>query len=119
MRIPPLTAACITVAAALAAPASGDAASGDGTCQTRGVNGMVAAVLCPPGLSLEQWKAAGVAACVDRKPCGAWIWVDPAAVPAVIPEKHDDLSPEAVRNAKAIWINETGRLLVLDKKTSK
>jgi len=84
-------------------------------CEPRGTNGMVSLLLCPAGLEPAEWKAAGEAVCGDRKPCGAWIWEDAAKVPAEAPERHDLIPQENVLAAKAIWVNEAGELMVLEK----
>ncbi len=83
-------------------------------CEARGHNGMVTLVLCPSGLDQDAWKDAGVAACGDRLPCGAWIWQDEAAMPTEAPDAHDKLAPEQVRSAVAIWVSEAEKLLILD-----
>lgn len=85
------------------------------SCEGQGSNGMVTVVLCPPGLDIEAWKTAGIAACEDREPCGAWIWDDVAMIPVDIPERHDQLPAESVQSAKAIWVNETTELMILEK----
>lgn len=107
--------ALAAAAAFFALPALAEEAPATGQCRTVATNGMVAAVLCPKGQTLEQWKAAGIAACGDRKPCGAWIWDDADAVPAALPAKHEELGADAVRRAKSIWINETGKMVILEK----
>lgn len=83
-------------------------------CEPKGSNGMVTLVLCPAGLDQTAWKDAGVAACDERMPCGAWIYEDATAMPETAPERHDLLKPEEVRAAKAIWINERSELMVLE-----
>ena len=90
----------------------------DNTCEAKGTNGMVTLVLCPPGLDQEAWKAAGEAACGTRKPCGAWIWDEVSNVPLITPDSHDKLPKNAVRSAKAIWVNEQESLMVLDKQSN-
>ncbi len=87
-------------------------------CEMRGTNGMVTAVLCPAGLAGEDWKAAGEAACADRRPCGAWIWDDAAAIPATLPDSHDALPVEAITAAVAIWVAEDQSLITLERVTS-
>jgi hypothetical protein len=51
-------------------------------------------------------------------PCGAWIWDESANVPLIAPDSHDKLSKKAVQTAKAIWVNETQSLMVIDKQTN-
>ena len=84
------------------------------TCEARGTNGMVTLVLCPPGSSLEEMQQAGAAACGDRKLCGAWIWTDPADVPAEVPDGHDKLTPEQITSSSGVWSNETQEFITLD-----
>lgn len=84
-------------------------------CEDKGTNGMVTLLLCPEGLSQEEFAQEGRAACGGRKPCGAWIWVDLAAVPAEAPDSHDKLPQAAVASAVAIWVNETQQLVVLER----
>lgn len=100
--------------ALIAAPAMAQ----DSQCEAKGTNGMVTLVLCPPGLDEEAWKTAGTEACGARMPCGAWIWDDSANVPLIAPDSHDKLSKKAVQTAKAIWVNETQSLMVIDKQTN-
>ncbi|MEX0339050.1 MAG: hypothetical protein AB3N11_08435 [Arenibacterium sp.] len=100
---------------AVLAAAATPALAQDTTCEPKGTNGMVTLVLCPPGLDQEAWKAAGEAACGLRRPCGAWIWDERTNVPVVVPDSHDKLPKEAVRTAKAIWVNEQKSLMVIDK----
>ena len=102
--------ALIVLFTATASPLFAD----ENLCETKGSNGMVALVLCPPGLDQSAWKDAGVAACDTRAPCGAWIWEDASAMPETAPERHDQLMPEEVRAAKAIWVNEKSELMVLE-----
>ncbi len=87
----------------------------EASCEARGHNGMVTLVLCEPGLDEVAWKDAGVAACGDRLPCGAWIWEDESAMPAEAPDSHDKLEPEQVQSAVAIWVSEQEQLLTLRK----
>jgi hypothetical protein len=84
-------------------------------CEEKGTNGMVTLLLCPQGMELETMMAEGRAACGDRKPCGAWIWVDPENIPEVAPDSHDKLPKESVQSAVAIWVNEDQRLITLEK----
>lgn len=88
-------------------------------CEAKGTNGMVTVVLCPPGLDDEAWQQAGRAACGERKPCGAWIWDDVETLPGDIPDSHDKLAPEDVRNARAVWMNERQELYLIEKETGK
>ena len=83
-------------------------------CETRGVNGMVTLLLCPEGLSLEEFADEGRMACGDRLPCGAWIWTDENQVPLVAPSRHDELRANEVRSAKAIWMAEQNSLITLE-----
>lgn len=84
-------------------------------CEMRGTNGMVTLLLCPEGLSNEDFVREGKLACGERKPCGAWIWTDEAQVPAEAPESHDKLPPEAIRSSHGVWMNEIGQMVTLQK----
>ncbi|MEX0281144.1 MAG: hypothetical protein AB3N13_08145 [Arenibacterium sp.] len=106
------------IAAGLAAASTPALAQDDTTCETKGANGMVAVVLCPPGLDQDAWKAAGEAACGQRRPCGAWIWDDTKNVPVLVPDSHDKLPQNAVRSAKAIWVSEQQSLMVIEKESN-
>ena len=96
----------------IAQPAEAQKAS---TCEVRDTSGMVTLVLCPPGLDTDALRAAGVAACKGRMPCGAWIWDSPARMPTTAPDRHDALPPEAIAAAKAIWVEESQSLITLEK----
>ena len=80
--------ALIVLFTATASPLFAD----ENLCETKGSNGMVALVLCPPGLDQSAWKDAGVAACDTRAPCGAWIWEDASAMPETAPERSSSRS---------------------------
>lgn len=84
-------------------------------CEMKGHNGMVTFVLCPEVLSSEDFRNEGIVACEGRMPCGAWFWTDAALVAEDVPDSHDKLSQEQVTSAAAIWVNETERLVVLNK----
>ncbi|MGB5559137.1 MAG: hypothetical protein WBN04_14145 [Paracoccaceae bacterium] len=93
---------------------SGADAAAESQCTVGDTNGMVTLVLCPPGLDQEALKTAGEAACGERMPCGAWIWVDEAKMPEVAPDSHDKLTQEQITAAAAIWVNEAKQLITLE-----
>ena len=82
-------------------------------CEGKGTNGMVSMLLCPDGLSEDHLANEGRAICAERKPCGAWVWTDAAFVPLEAPDAHDKLPKESVKNALAIWVNESEQLISL------
>lgn len=84
-------------------------------CEGRGENGMVSLLLCPEGLEAEDYAAEGRIACDGRKPCGAWIWLQAEAVPAEAPDAHDKLPRASVQQAVAIWVNESEKLMMLER----
>ena len=105
----------IFMGAAIAFAACGMAAAQEQArqCETRGTNGMVTLLLCPEGLDAEGMAREGKLACGERKPCGAWIWTDPAVVPAEAPDSHDKLAPEAIKASHGVWMNELDKMIVL------
>ncbi|MGI9389518.1 MAG: hypothetical protein ACR2O1_05615 [Boseongicola sp.] len=90
-------------------PASADGAK----CTEMGTNGMVTMLLCPTDLDDEVLAEEGRIACGDRKPCGAWLWTDAAAIPETAPANHDDLPESAIQSAIAVWVNESGNLITI------
>ena len=85
----------------------------ENACEAGGRNGMVATVACPAGLDEDAWKAAGVAACGEELPCGAWIWEDAALLPEDVPARHDELSEAQITTAVAIWVAENQQLILI------
>lgn len=82
-------------------------------CEAKGSNGMVTMLLCPEGLEAEALADEGRIACDGRRPCGAWIWSEAAAIPEEAPDSHDKLPKESVQQALAIWVNEAEQLIAL------
>lgn len=82
-------------------------------CEGKGSNGMVSMLLCPEGLDSEALANEGRAICQEREPCGVWVWTDASFVPDEVPDAHDKLPKESVRNALAIWVNEAEQLISL------
>ena len=76
---------------------------------------MVTMLLCPAELEAEAYAAAGQDACGSRMPCGAWIWIDEAAIPAEAPGSHDELPRSSVQSAVAVWVNEKSELILLER----
>ena len=74
---------------------------------------MLAGVLCPADLTIEELAEAGRLACEDRRPCGAWIWDNPEYVPAELPDAHDKLPKLSVQNALAIWVADKNEMIKL------
>ena len=84
-------------------------------CSVRDQKGNVAIVVCRPGLAKEQWRAAGVAACLHVKPCSAWIWDDPKKAPKSAPPAANLIPQADILTTVAIWDNDTNRLLMISK----
>lgn len=82
-------------------------------CEGKGSNGMVSMLLCPEGLEADALANEGRAICKERQPCGAWVWTDGSFIPDEVPDAHDKLPKESVRNALAIWVNEAEQLISL------
>ena len=82
-------------------------------CSLRDTSGPIALALCPPGVGELVWQEAGRRACEGQAICGAWIWEDAAALPEKAPTTHDGLAPEAIAQARAIWVHEDESLIVL------
>jgi hypothetical protein len=101
----------LAAALALALPSTALAQA----CEMKGQNGMVTLVLCPAGLSPEAIAEEGKRICGDTMPCGAWVWTDAADVPAEAPDSHEKLTQAQITSAVAVWMNETGQLVVLEK----
>ncbi len=98
----------------LGAAAQAQEAPADPRCEVKGENGMVTLLLCPAGLSQTALAGEGRAACDERMPCGAWMWVNEADVPDAAPDSHDKLPQAAVQSAVAIWVNEDQQLIALE-----
>lgn len=87
-------------------------------CEIKGSNGMVTMLQCPEGLDAAAYAEEGRIACEGRAPCGAWIWIDEAAIPEVAPVSHDKLPKESIREAVAIWVNDNSELMMFEKKVT-
>ncbi|MEP5760955.1 MAG: hypothetical protein ABJ327_16910 [Litoreibacter sp.] len=58
---------------------------------------------------------AGKEACAEVLPCGAWIWHDRQAAPAIAPKNHDGLLQAHVTSARAVWVAEQENLVEISK----
>lgn len=94
--------------------AAGEGAAGAAECTVRDRNGMITLVICPPGLDAAALQRAGQAACDGRRPCLAWIWDDPEAVPAVAPPTSEELGGEALAAARAVWVEDDRQFISLE-----
>lgn len=99
------------------APASADDHADAADCSVRSTNDRVAIVVCKPGLDHEALRTAGESACAGTTGiCNAWIWDDAAAAPERAPATDAGLDKDRVREAVAVWVNDSSRLMVLQKK---
>jgi len=85
------------------------------TCDVKSRSESVAVVLCPASVTPKAMRDAGVAACRGLKPCNAWIWDDAAKAPAKAPANEADLSKDAVLGARAVWMNDSQNLMMMQK----
>ena len=70
-------------------------------------------VVCMPGLDQATWHRVGKETCGTLAQCNVWIWNDADKAPEKAPEKDTDLTKEQVRDAVAVWINDTGQMMLL------
>lgn len=102
------------VAAAMAFSHPGFAQTATG-CRVQEQNGRVAVVICPRGLTQEQWREAGEQACVNRKPCNAFIWDDAKNAPSFAPKYPTEVPHENFLAAVSIWDNDTKQMYIISK----
>lgn len=105
----------ITAAALVLASTAMAGAQSAEDCTVRDSSEWISVVICPAGLTLEQLREAGTAACGDRLPCGAWIWADADAAPEAAPENHDGLTQDQVAAASGVWVAEDQTLIQIEK----
>jgi hypothetical protein len=85
-------------------------------CTVRSSNDRVVILVCQAGLDHEALRSAGEAACANATDiCNAWIWEDPEAAPERAPATDAGLDKDRVREAVAVWVNDSSRLMVLQK----
>ena len=70
-------------------------------------------VVCPPGLEREVWHQVGKETCGSLARCNVWIWDDANKAPEKAPENDADLTKAQVKNAVAVWANDTGQMIIL------
>lgn len=97
------------VALALLAPTPGKTAA---QCARLDKPGMSAVVICPPGSSEAELRAAGKAACASSGPCHAWIWTDPAKAPKIPITPDSPMTDEQFEAAAALWVDYTQTLFI-------
>jgi len=93
----------VTASAAIAYPAISTAQS---KCEVQGKASINVVVVCPEGLSKDDWVVAGKAACPTSDPCNAWIWDDADKAPALPPSLSNPMHWDYVISAVAVWINK-------------
>jgi hypothetical protein len=88
-------------------------ARGEGAsrCSVRDATGLTRVVLCPRGLSDEQLRVAGEAACGKVEDCSAWIWDDAALAPTALRDDEREVDPRYAHKAVAVWFNHRKGLL--------
>jgi hypothetical protein len=91
------------------------AAGAHASCSTKDSSEQVALVLCSANTDQPGLKAAGVAACKDKKVCNAWIWEDAGKLPAKAPATDKELTKSATGAARAVWIHDSQHLIELRK----
>ena len=106
-----IVAASFFAASCLSNPAA--AAENAAACSVRDKNGPMVIVVCPPGLDQGELRKAGEAACVDTKPCLAWIWDDVAKAPEKAPPLPDQLAKDAILSSAGIWDNDSQSLIMI------
>ena len=83
-------------------------------CVVQAASENVTVLVCPPGLSREDWRAAGEEVCDSASGiCNVWIWDDAAKAPRDAPPTDAELSPGHVRDAVAVWVDDAKRLMTL------
>ncbi|WP_156391599.1 MULTISPECIES: hypothetical protein [unclassified Roseateles] len=85
------------------------------SCSTTDRSEQVALVLCSANTDQAALKAAGMAACKDKKVCNAWIWEDASKLPPKAPAIDKDLPKSAAGAARAVWIHDSQHLMELRK----
>ncbi len=87
-----------------------------GPCEVRSHSQKVAILVCPPALDANGWRDAGRKACADSNGvCNAWIWNDGDLAPTTAPATDGQLDRDAVRNAVAVWVDDSQRLVRITK----
>ncbi len=98
-------------APAVASTTSAGPPSGGAKCKVTARSQNLALVLCPTGLGREALQSAGEEACKMRVRCNAWIWDDPARLPAAAPATDAELPKESTGHAVAVWVQDSKRLM--------
>lgn len=102
---------------ALGAIAADSVPAGSATCSVIDRSNAVALLACPGGLSHEDLRQAGTAACHPIVQCHAWVWTDRSKIPGKAPENEADIPESARAHAVAIWVNESQGLVTLRRKS--
>ena len=111
-RLPLCMLACL--AASLIGAANAGAQSGP--CEVRSHSQKVAIVVCPAALDANGWRDAGRKACAGSNGvCNAWIWNDGELAPTTAPATDGELDRDVVRNAVAVWVDDSQRLIRITK----
>ena len=87
-------------------------------CSVQSSNGQVVILVCKPGLDQLALRTAGEAACEQATGiCNAWFWEDADIAPETAPASDADLDKDKVREAIAVWVHDSARLMLLKKST--
>jgi hypothetical protein len=102
------------VLAALTAPAAAQDAALPAGCTLRDQSAVIRVLVCTEPLDQDALAKAGRAACAAARPCGAWVWPDPAAAPITAPANHDGLTPEQIVASLGVWVAEDEMFISID-----
>jgi len=70
-------------------------------------------VICPPGLDMNAFRQAGMAACHFTAGCTAYIWDDADKAPAKSPGPGEKISTEHAAHLSAIWLNDAKEMMLV------
>jgi hypothetical protein len=116
MRVPRTIRKCCALLAPLLGLAIGPdhaSAAGPNACSVQARGNSVIVVVCARGLDMHAWREAGEQACGSLAPCNAWIWDDAKKAPLNAPKTDAELTKEQAADAVAIWMNDSGRMVLI------
>ncbi len=82
-------------------------------CTVRAGDSTTKILVCPKGLGMTDWRAAGFLACEGLSGCSAYIWDDPNRAPQRTPSPGEGLPKEYAASLVAIWVNDRQRLVII------
>lgn len=106
-----LTVAAMVIAMIWVGKSSTRAGSPD-HCEVKAGGGFVMVVVCPPGLSDQDWREAGERACKGKSACNAWIWNDNVSAPNRSPTFDSPMTDAQADSAIAVWVDKARTLNV-------